>query len=172
MNGTPEQGGWRAAPGWMKLTLAVSLALNLAVAGLIGGHAVREWRDPSFVAARPEPGLDGRQTRILHMVPEARRETARAILLARRDEIDRARAVMLEANLAFIAAMRQEPLDPVALEQALARRNAASGEFWRIGMEQVVEIARALGPVERVELADRIEERTKRWMARWERREK
>lgn len=172
MNGMPEKRGWRTAPAWMKLGLGLSLAVNLAVAGLIGGHAVREWRDPSFVSARPEPGLDGRQTRILHMVPETRRDVARAILLARRDELDRARAEMREANLAFIAAMRQEPLDPAALEQALARRNAASGAFWRIGMEQVVEVALALGPAERVELADRLEERTRRWMARWERREK
>lgn len=168
MNGTHERPGWRSAPGWMKLLLALSLALNLVVAGLVGGHALRKWSDGPYARVEAEPGLDRRQSRLLRMVPEPARPQARAILLARRDEIDRARATMREAHLAFIEAIRAEPLDPERLEAALAQRHAASADFWRIGMEQMLEITRALDREQRAALADRFEERTRRWMQRLE----
>ena len=172
MNGSPERPGWRTAPGWMKLVLVVSLALNLAVAGLIGGNALRHWQEGSYGRVEAEPGLDRRQTRLLRMVPEEGREEARRILLSRTEEIDQARREMIEAHMALIDAIRAQPLKPEKLETALARRHEASAEFWRIGMEQMVEVARALGPEQRDKLADRFEERTRRWMARWERKEK
>lgn len=172
MSGSDEKPGWSTSPAWMKAILVVSLALNLAVAGLIGGNAIREWREASFATATAEPGLDRRQTRILQMVPEARQDQAKAILMGRQDELDQAKGEMREAHMAFIAAIREEPLDPDTLGEALARRHAASSAFWRVGMEQVAEIARALNAAERAELADRFEERTKRWMARWDRKKR
>jgi len=95
-------------------------------------------------------------------------EEARGALegASRQAEIDRARESMRSAHMAFIDAIRAEPLDPERLRAALAQRHAASAEFWRIGMEQMVEIARALDAGQRTELADRFEQRTKRWMAR------
>lgn len=170
MSGAEDRPGWRTAPGWMKALLVLSLALNLAVAGLIGGNALRKWDEPAYTAVKVEPGLDRRQTRILRMVPEAKQEQAKAILLSRRDELERARREMIEAHMAFIATLRQEPLDPAGLDEALARRHAASAGFFRIGVEQVVEIARALDAAERAALAERLEERTRRWMARWGRK--
>lgn len=170
MNGAEKKPGWRAAPGWMKGLLVVSLGLNLAVAGLIAGHALREWRDHPYAWVKAEPGLDRRQTRILQMVPESRRGQAKAILMDRQGELDEARREMREAHMAFIDAIRQDPLDPQKLEEALAQRFAASGAFWRIGTEQLAEIARTLNAAERAELADRFEERTRRWMERSERK--
>lgn len=172
MNEADGKAGWRGAPRWMKLLLIVSLALNLAVAGLVGGHALRAWQRPPFDKVEREPGLDRRQTRLLRMVPEAEREEAKRILLARQDEIDRARREMREAHMALIEAIRKEPLDPEQLEQALTRRHEASGAFWQIGSEQLVAIARRLDSAEREKLADRLEERTRRWMERHGRKER
>ncbi|HUF85763.1 MAG TPA: periplasmic heavy metal sensor [Thermohalobaculum sp.] len=171
MSGTADRPGWRDAPGWMRLALAVSLAFNLVVAGLIGGNALRTWNDTPYAAAEAEPGLDRRQTRLLHMVPEARRAEARSILIARQDEIVRTGAEMRDAHMAFIEAIRADPLDPERLNAALEQRQAASAAFWHIGSEQMVEIARVLSAAERAELAERFEERTRRWMARWESKE-
>lgn len=171
MSGAEDKAGWRAAPTWMKALLMLSLALNLAVAGLVGGNALREWRqEPAYSAVKVEPGLDRRQTRILRMVPEARQEQAKAILMSRQDELDRARREMREAHMAFIATIGRETLEPEQLNEALARRHAASAAFWRLGMEQLVEVARTLDAAERAVLADRLEERTRRWMARWDRK--
>ena len=172
MSESEAKPGWRGAPGWMKLLLMVSLALNLAVAGVVGGHAIRASHEPYFARIEPEPGLDRRQTRLLRMVPEAQRDRARQILLARQDDIDRARQQMRAAHMALIEAIRSDPLDAERLEQALAQRHEASGAFWRISSEQLVAIARALDSAGRDELAERLEERTRRWMARHERKEK
>lgn len=166
MNAPEGRRGWRTAPGWMKLLLVVSLALNLGVAGLIGGHALRAWHDDPFGTGKTEPGLDRRQTRLLHMVPEARRDDVKPILMRRQDDIDRAREGMREAQMALIEAIRADPLDPERLEAALARRREAAGAFWGIALEQVVEIVQTLNGAERAVLADRLEERTRRWMAR------
>ncbi len=39
-----EKPGWRQAPGWMKLLLILSLSVNVAIAGLVGGNAIRHWQ--------------------------------------------------------------------------------------------------------------------------------
>lgn len=167
------QPSWRQAPRWMKALLVVSLVLNATVIGVLGGNAARHWQDASH-NSKPanEPGLDRRQSRILRMVPEARRDEARTILLARQDEYDAARETMRTAQQALIEAIRQEPLDQDRLAAALAGRQAASGRTWGIGYEQLIEIAGRLNAAERVELAGRLEERTRRWMERQARKER
>ncbi len=168
MGGKP---GWRQAPGWMKLVLILSLSVNVAIAGLVGGNALRYWQHGAASGKwRNEPGLDRRQTRILRMVPDARHEEARAILLARQDDYKAARESMRVAQQALVEAIRQEPLNPKLLAAALAERRRASGQMWGIGYEQMAEIVRRLDAAERVELARRLEERTRRWMARQERK--
>lgn len=166
-----EKPGWRQAPGWMKLLLILSLSVNVAIAGVVGGNAIRHWQQGVASGKwQNEPGLDRRQTRILRMVPDARRAEARAILLARQDEYKAARETMRATQQALIEAIRQEPLNPERLAAALAERRQASGRMWGIGYEQMAEIVHRLDAAERAELANRLEERTRRWMARQERR--
>jgi len=170
MSGLGEKPGWRQAPGWMKLLLIVSLSLNVAIAGLVGGNAIRHWqRGVASGKWQNEPGLDRRQTRILHMVPDARRDETRTILLARQDDYEAAREAMRAAQRALVEAIRQEPLNPERLAAALAERRQTSGRMWGIGYEQMAEIVRRLDAAERAEMATRLEERTRRWMERQER---
>jgi uncharacterized membrane protein len=166
-----EKSGWRQSPGWMKLLLIVSLSVTVAVVGLVGGNAIRHWPGGSYDSKwQTEPGLDRRQSRVLSMVPDARRDEARTILMARQDEYNAARKTMMAAQQALVEAIRQEPLDPGRLTAALAERRAASSRVWDIGYEQMAEIARRLSAAERAEMANRLEERTKRWMERQERK--
>jgi uncharacterized membrane protein len=155
----------------MKLLLILSLSVNVAIAGLVGGNAIRYWQHGAASGKwQNEPGLDRRQTRILRMVPDARRGEARTILLAWQDEYKVARETMRAAQQALVEAIRQEPLDPDRLAAALAERRAASGRMWGIGYEQMAEIVHRLNAAERAELANRLEERTRRWMERMERK--
>ena len=171
MSGIGEKPGWRQAPGWMKLALIVSLSANVAIAGLVGGSAIRHWQHGAAGGKwQNEPGLDRRQSRILRMVPDPRREEARTIILARRDDYQSARETMRAAQQALVEAIRQEPLDPDRLAAALAERRAASGRVWGIGYEQLGEIILRLDAAERAEVAKRLEERTRRWMERQERK--
>ena len=163
MSGTGDGSGWRRAPGWLKLLLIVSLALNVAVIGMIGGTAMRGGEKTAN-----EPGLDRRQSRILRMVPEARRDAARAILIARSDEYAAAQAALKQAQMDLIDALRSDPYDRARVSAALEARREASGTVWGIGYEQLEQIAADLNGAERSELADRLEERTRRWLARQE----
>ena len=163
--------GWRLVPGWMKLVLILSLSLNVAIAGVVGGKAFRHWqRDVERGKWHNESGLDRRQSRVLRMVPDARRDEAREILLSRQDEYKAARETMSAAHQALADAIRQEPLDLELLASALAERRAAGGRLWGIGYEQLGEIAGRLNATDRAEMAMRLEERTKRWKERHERR--
>ncbi len=171
MNGMGEKPGWRQAPGWMKLLLIASLSVNVAIAGLVGGNAIRHWQQGVASGKwQNEPGLDRRQTRILRMVPDARREEARTILRARQDEYKAARETTRAAQQALVEAIRQEPLNPERLAAALAKRRQASGRMWGIGYEQMAEIVHRLDAAERAEMAKHLEERTRRWMERQERK--
>ena len=166
-----EKPGWRQAPSWMKLLLIVSLSVNVAIAGVVGGSAIRHWQ--KGVASgkwQNESGLNRQQTRFLRMVPDARREEARAILLAGQEDYEAARETMRAAQQALVEAIRQEPLNPERLAAALTERRQASGRMWGIGYEQMAEIVRRLDAAERAELAKRLEERTRRWMERQERK--
>ena len=162
-----ERSGWRQAPGWLKSLLIVSVALNVAVIGTIGGTAMRGEDGTEYGAKTAnEPGLDRRQSRILRMVPEARRDLARTIMLARSEEYAAAQAALKQAQMDLIDALRAEPFDSMRVDAALTARREASGTVWGIGYEQLVEIAAGLDPAERGQLAASLEERTKRWMAR------
>ena len=173
MSDIEGKSGWRLAPGWMKMLLIVSLSANVTIIGVIGGDAMNQ-RQQKVTSGKSqnEQGLDRRQTRILRMVPEARQDEAWVILLGRQDEYRAARETMLTANMALADAIRQEPLDHERATAALAERRTASGHMWGIGYEQIVEIARGLDASDRAELANRLEERTKRWMERQARKGK
>jgi len=160
MSGTGEAASWKRAPRWMKLLLVLSLLGNAAVVGMVGGWMMHHRGGPD------EPGLSRQQARILHMVPEPKREAARAILMSRQDEIAAARAAMRDAQEEMVAAIRAEPFSTERLTAALAARRAASGQVWGIGYAQIAEIAADLDAAERAELADRMEERYRRWMER------
>ncbi len=157
---------WASAPGWVKLLLVLSLSANVAIAGLIGGHAMRPGWGDHHGGTESMPGLSRQQSRILQMVPEARREHARAILLARAGEIEAAYAALQAKQAQLVEALRQEPLDADRLKAAVADRQAASGRIWGIGYEQMTEIALQLAPAERAAMADQLEERTRHWLDR------
>jgi len=154
-----EVQSWKRAPRWMKAVLVVSLVANAAVLGAVGGWKMRH-------AMPDEPGLSRQQARILDLVPQSRREEARAILLSRQDEIAATWNEMRAAQAEMLAAIRAEPFSADRLASALAARRAASGKVWGIGYEQLGEIAARLDSADRAALADRLEERYKRWMER------
>ena len=159
MNEVGDMPSWKRSPRWMKALLVVSLVANAAVLGVVSGWMMRH-------GTPDEPGLSRQQARILHLVPQPRREEARAILLSRKDEIAAAWNEMRAAQEEMLAAIRAEPFSAERLTAALAARRVASGKVWGIGYEQLGAIAAGLDPADRAALADRMEERFKRWTER------
>ena len=166
-----EKPGWRQAPGWMKLLLILSLSVNVAIAGVVGGNAIRHWQHGVASGKwQNEPGLDRPQTRNRPLVPAPRPRGAAGVLGSFGADSVRSWETMRVTQQALIEAIRQEPLNPERLAAALAERRQASGRMWGIGYEQMAEIVHRLDAAERAELANRLEERTRRRMARPERR--
>ncbi|MBK0401127.1 periplasmic heavy metal sensor [Limibaculum sp. M0105] len=155
--GTP--GG---CPRWMRLLLVASLSGNLAVVGLVGGWMMRKdhWH------GHDAEGLDPRQARLLHLLPEARQDEARALMLAESAGIAAERAQMTQAQGEIVAVLRSPDFTPERLGDALDRRSAFSGAVNGLIHAQIVTIASRMSPDERAEMADRIEEATRRWAKR------
>ncbi|HMO09534.1 MAG TPA: periplasmic heavy metal sensor [Paracoccaceae bacterium] len=143
-------------PGrWMRVLLVVSLALNLAVAGLVAGAMLRgPWSGdgPRAVSVR-DPGLGPYAAAL----SEEDRSVLRRALRARLPDLRAARAGFQADMQAVLGALRAEPFDPEALRAAMDRSSARLTETVAIGQAMVFDRIAALGPAERRAFADRLE---------------
>lgn len=143
---------------WVMPVLIASLALNLLVAGAMAGWA---WRH----GPGGHGGRHGGPDRILWLLPDAKRDQARAII-DRYRQSDAARdAEGAASRKAVLAALTAEPFQRPALEQALSRLGSVELAR-RLDPAMLGEIASILTLEERKELAATIEtfmERRGRW---------
>ena len=141
------------APGWMKLALILSLATNLAVAGMVIGYSIRGDGEPE--RRGPERVIGW----IVEMMPEERRDFARAHFADVPELVDAAREERMTHLPAVAAAMQAEPFDPVALDAALDamfdRRNSSR----TLVRERLISLLAELPPAERAAFAERFRER-------------
>ena len=142
-----------AAPRWMRITLVVSLALNLAVAGLILGAVVSGPRDegPSRllrdVAGLPfVMALEPRDRRAV--VSELRRETG-SFRVGRRE---------MRARLAaLLEALRADEFDRAAVETLLGDQRGMAVARQDAGERILLDRVEAMTAAERRAYADRLE---------------
>lgn len=142
----------------LKIALAVSVALNLAVAGLVGG-----------IALHGGPGQHGRMmVRDMGfgpfddaLLPEDR-DSLRASIQARSGDIRAARQLMQADGLAVLAALKAEPFDPAALGRALDAQADHLGERLEFGSVMIRDYLLALPAEARLAFADRLEQRMRR----------
>jgi uncharacterized membrane protein len=140
--------------GW-RIVLAVSLALNLAVAGLVAGAALRNaGLIPGFAppAAR-DPGLGPFAPALS---PEDRMALRRAFAAERAGVISGLRADRAD-RAALLAALRAEPYDPAAVAALTARMAERQRDRAGIGQRLVEERLAAMTPEARRAFADRLE---------------
>jgi len=151
----------RGCPGWMKTVLIVSLALNVAVAGIAAGmiHRIQQHADAAPRHAE----------RILRFVPDDRRDDAKALLDDKRDDLQKIRADRRELIADVLAAIRAEPFSPDVLAQALRGWREASVKRREIVQAELVVLLNRFDQAERAHFAGRLEESLRR---RAERRER
>lgn len=139
--------------GW-RVVLAVSLALNLGVAGIIGGMILHGG-----------PGRHGDMVRELGFGPftEAMRPEDRAALRARflqkAPDLRAERQEMQADAGALLAALRATPFDAAALEQAMQTQTQHLADRLDLGRALLQEFLVSLSPEARFAFADRLEER-------------
>ena len=152
---------------WMAVALAVSLALNLLVAGVFLGVRL----NPPAKTADPAR-LDARLLRDLGLgpfmnafPPQARRQMARRI----RSEIgtlnDGRQALVAELD-EMLVLMRTDPFDAEALAQVIERQKQRLNARTDIGREIVLEAITEMTPEERRAFADRLERVLQRALAK------
>lgn len=144
-------------PRWMKLTLIVSLMLNVAVIGMFAGHNMKG-------DEKAAGGAGNRQVEwILRLVPEERRDYTKAHFGDIRDQMKSLRTERQEKLDDIVAAVRADPFIPDALAAALEDRRAASTQTRTLVHQRLVILMEEFRPEERAVFAERLEERVSNW---------
>jgi uncharacterized membrane protein len=141
------------APRWMKILLALSLAANLAIAGIVGGALLHGARD----RAAPEVRDIGFGPFTEALSPEDRRELRRAFM-ADGDNPREMRRQMRADFGRLLDILRTDPFDETALRTALDQFQLRSQERVDLGARLLQARINAMSPAERAAFADRLEQ--------------
>ncbi|MES2434272.1 MAG: periplasmic heavy metal sensor [Pseudomonadota bacterium] len=141
------------APGkGLRIALAVSVALNLGVAGLFAGSFLKEHDGPRDVR---EIGFGP----FSEALSREDRKALRKALLARMPEMRQARQEAGQDAQNLLAVLRAEPFDPGQLSAVLeAQRLRMAGRF-EVGQGLMRDLLVAMTPEARRAFADRLEKR-------------
>ncbi len=146
-----------SAPRWMKIALVVSLAMNLAVIGLVAGAAVNFRKEGGPQMSR----IDGPNPFLRAMTPEDAR-TMRRLLRPDASQLGASRENGRAAMQAILAQLRAETFSEAALRVAFAQIAAANSARADLGQEAIVTYLLSLDAAERAKFADRLEQSVKR----------
>lgn len=139
------------APRWMRWALVVSLALNLAVMGMIAGAMLRHG-GPGGPGARGHDMAGGPLTRALA------REDRRAIWTNMQRE-GRAQGLRPGPNdmTALLDDLRRVPFDPARVATHLAAQRTAMQDRFTVGQRLLLEHLSTMSDADRAAYADRVE---------------
>ncbi len=146
----------RKAPRWMKITLVVSLALNLLVFGAIGSrvafgpqhHGQRSLGSPGMML------VEGR--RMLRKLPPERRKALRGIVRSHRGELRTHRQAIAKARAQMALQLDAGKLDVDALKAAMLRVRKAESNGYETVERLREEFILALTPEERRKFSKRL----------------
>jgi uncharacterized membrane protein len=138
------------SPRGLKIALALSVALNLAVAGL----AVGAWLGDGPRKGMPRDLSFGPFSEALS---DADRRALRQGLIERAGEFRTARAAARAEFETLVATLRADPFDPAAMTTALAAIEARNAERLELGRSLIEARLIAMTGEERQAFADRLE---------------
>ncbi|WP_062762350.1 periplasmic heavy metal sensor [Falsirhodobacter sp. alg1] len=134
----------------LRIALAVSVALNLAVAGIVAGAVLR---DP--------PRRDGERSFVFGPFDAALsvddRRAIRNAFRAQKPELRTAMTDMQKEMEQISAILRTEPYDAAAIDKIFARQQARGAWIMGQGQRLLSERLAAMTPEERADFADRLE---------------
>ena len=148
---SPPPGGRK-----LRIALAVSVALNLLILGLVAGAVLRDG------------GPHGRMVRDLDFGPFTEALTPEDRDALRRDFIRQApdlrdmRRQMRDDFSTLLAALRAEPFDVEALRGVVANQGDRMAARLELGQDLMLARIAAMTPAERAAFADRLEQRLER----------
>lgn len=149
----------------MRIMLFVSLAINLAVAGVVVAFL---WNGPPVPPGRPDGGDPALPyTRALDEDQRGEvRQALRDAFLRDRTEARGARRDVIEDYQQALKVLRADPYDPAALEALMTAQAERSAGFRKRGQEVLSAYVAGMTPAERAAYADRLEETLARFRER------
>lgn len=160
MTETPKQ----KTPFWMRLTLFLSLAANLLIAGAVVGFLITG--GPDKRADRDRTDVGSIFTRELS---EEDRRTLRREFMSGLERQGRDRGAVLVDLRATLDTLRATPFDPDAFVQAMAEQSDRRARREDMGRQMLAQRIASMSDRAREAYADRIEERLDRLERRIER---
>lgn len=143
-----DTGGWRV-PRWLKLTLAGSLAVNIAVLGLAGGLF---WR------VSDHKGHEGRAARGEFALIAALERADRRVVLGRiRSEVPQQHESFAALRAELLAALRADEFDTELVAAVLSRQAALRATHRHVALTVWMGHMAAQTPEARHRYADRLE---------------
>lgn len=137
----------------MKIALGLSLAFNLAVAGVVIGGTLRAHHD----GPRPDMVRELNFGPFTKALSDADRQALRTEFLARAPEWRQARSQMRGDMAAILTALRADPFDPTALAAAIGHQSDRIRSQMALGQELLSQRITAMTAPERQSFADRLE---------------
>jgi uncharacterized membrane protein len=139
---------------WVRIALAISLAINLGIAGIVAGAFFRDGG----------PMHGGRMTRDLGFGPftealskDDRAELRRAFL-AKLPEMRDDRHAMREDISALLAQLRATPFDATRLREAFDRQNQRNAKRLELGQQLIFDLLVGMTDETRQAFAGRLEQ--------------
>lgn len=148
--------------GW-RIVLVVSLALNLAVLGAIGGWVLRHGIGPDRAHGPHAARLATLGGPLTHALDAEGRATIAAQLRAERGAHAARRAALRASFEALLADLRAQPFDPARVEARLDTQRAQVTERLATGHALLVAHLAQLSHEDRAAYADRLEDHVRRW---------
>lgn len=136
----------------LRIALAISLALNLAVVGMVAGAMLRH--GPGFQAGGVRDLGFGPYTEAL---TQDDRSALRKALFDRAPEIRTTRRLMREDTQALLALLRADSFDAVAFRVRMEGQHARMERLLRLGQDVLQDFIAAMSPDDRRAFADRLE---------------
>lgn len=158
-SGTPTRSSRRT---WLRALLFVSLALNLAVIGIVGGTLLsRSERGDRPESMSRELGLGP----FLSAMEPGDRQAMYQATRARAAELTAGRSEWRAAFDASLEILRSDPFDVEAMEQQIARQEEAAAGARRLGRDALLDRLSAMSLEARRDFADHLEESLRRGRA-------
>jgi len=138
---TPQAKG---TPRWIKIALIVSLAVNLGIAGVIGGAVLRAHDAMRNNIEAPE-GV----AMLARAMPAQHQRALRHDMRMRRGELRPDREELRSLRNRFVVALRAEPFDIDAVNGVFADQREMLSNMTAAGHDSVIEQIRKMSPQDR-----------------------
>lgn len=161
----PAPEGRARSPIWMRVLLVCSLAVNLAIAGIIAGAFYGNGPPASRAMADGSPRDAAREAFFGPLgdvlAKDDRRAIRREVIKNRRDLRD-LRNALRGTYTDLLPLLRAETFDRPAFEAVLSTQRDAAGNIHKFAHNLVIDRLEVLTPEDRAAMADRLEGSIKR----------